>query len=516
MAHMMGAPVSGLDVTQTLVGADPLTAIMLDNMIPRVYGCEMRRGYSRWATGLGGEIRSLMPYNSATGTKLFAASSNGSIYDVSTPSSTPPTPIYTHPVADVLGEWYSVNFVNDAGTFLLSVSAGEGYHIYDGTTWTEVAQGAGAGQINGLDPALFSYIFTWKGRVWFLRKNSAIAYYLPTGQITGTVTPFNFGPFLNHGGPLSVACNWTVDGGEGIDDKLVLISLEGDILIYSGYDPADSSKFTKSGAYYIGHLPSGRRCVSVYGSDISILSEKGLCFLSEILRGQGFFSNAPIAQRVNSQLAQEVSAKMTQRYWELVFLPHEQLILINTPTSSVQDTQWVYEVNTKAFCTLTNMPMLSVATFDRQTFFGDGDGNVWLAFDGSSDGSHDAERGADIEGSIVSAFMPFGEPFRKKIFLLARPTFRAPLAPAVKVSVNSDWSFLAPKGSPQFVPPEGSSLWDSGIWDQTVWNGSDQTYGTWVGVEGEGYYGALSMKVRGEPGTTFVSWQLLTMPGGVL
>lgn len=516
MAHMNGAPVAGLDVTQTLVGADPLTAITLNNLIPRVYGCTLRAGYSQWATGLAGEVRSLMPYNTPTGTQLFAASSNGSIYDVSSPSLVPPTPIYSHPVADVLGEWYSINFVAAGGNYLLSVCAGEGYHIYNGTTWLEVSQGTGAGQINGLDPALFAYIFQWKGRVWFLRKDSAIAYYLPTGQITGTVTPFDFGPFLQHGGPLAVGYNWTVDGGEGIDDKLVLFSLEGDVLIYGGTDPSDASKFAKQGSYFLGHLPSGRRCVSQYGTDLAILSEKGLCFLSELLRGQGFFSNAPIAQRVNSSLAQEVSKKMTQRYWELVFLPHEQLIVINTPTSNAQDKQWAYEVNTKAFCTLTRMPMLCIAAFDRQTFFGDADGNVWLAFSGSSDGSVGATRGADLEGVVVSAFLPFGEPFRKKIFLMARPAFLAPIAPAIKVTINADWSFNQPKGSPQFTPPEGSSLWDSGIWNQTVWNGSEQSYAAWVGVEGEGFYGALSMKIRGEPGTTFVSWQLLTQPGGVL
>lgn len=515
-AHMNGAPVAGIDVTQTLVAADPNTAITLENLIPRVYGCELRRGFSKWATGLGGEVRSLMPYNSSTGVKLFAASSNGSIYDVTELSQTPPTPIYTHPVGDVTGEWYSVNYVNDAGSFLLSVSAGEGYHVYDGTTWVEIEQGTNPGQINGIDPKLLAFIFVWKGFVWFLRKDSALAYVLPYGQITGTVEEINFGPYLSHGGPLEIGHNWTVDAGDGMDDKLVLFGREGDVLLYGGSDPFDANKFAKQGSYYIGHLPSGRRCVSRYSTDLAILSEKGLCFLSELLRGQGFFMNAAIAQRVNSSLAQEVAAKMTQPYWEVAFLAHEQLIIINTPTSTAIDKQWAYEVNTKSFCTLTGMPMLSVTSFDRRTFFGDTEGNVWFGFDGSSDGAVYGTRGKDLEGTVVSAFLPFGEPYRLKRFMMVRPAFLAPVAPAVKVGMNADWSFSAPKGSPQFAPPLGSSLWDSGIWDQTVWNGSEQSYGVWVGVEGMGYYGALSMKVRGEPGTTFVSWQLLEIPGGVL
>lgn len=514
-ANIYAAPIAGLDITETLVSSTPNTALVLENLVPRKYGVELRKGYSQWATGLDGEVRSLMPYISVKSEdKLLAGTSGGKVYDVTDPLA--PVELLSHLPGDFPGEWHSINFAAGDQSYLLAVSQGVGYAVYDGVEFKLAVAGTDPGEIGGVDPLQLAYIFTWKARVWFLRKDSAVAYYIPTGQIYGTLQPFDFGPFLPHGGPLWIGHNWTVDAGDGIDDKLVLFSLEGDVLIYAGIDPSTAATFQKEGAYYLGRLPIGRRCVSRFASDIAILSERGLCFLSELLRGQGMFMNAEIAQRVNVQLARDVASRMNARYWELRFLPHEQLILINTPTLTAVDVQWAFEVNTRAFCKLTKMPMLTVISHNGRTHFGDTDGNVWLGFEGSSDGATATERGADLEGTVMTAFLPHGEAIRLKRFLMVRPAFIAPAAPAIKVALNSDWTFTSPKGSPVFAPPPGSSLWNSAIWNQSVWNGADRSYGAWIGVEGMGYFGALVMRVRGAPGTTFVSWQSLTNAGGVL
>lgn len=520
--HTMPAPNKGLDVTQQLVGSDPLTAIRLENLIPRVFGCELRRGYSRHVSNLDGEVRTLMPYISPSGTKaLFAGTSAGSIYDVTTaaPSSTVPTPLVdAEAIGTIPGQWSYVNFTNDFGSYLLACSAGTGYWIYEPSAgWTKVLEGTAAGDIEGTDPIDFDFVFVWKARVWFLAAGSSTAWYLPVNQITGKVTSFNFGPVLPNGGALCFGTNWTVDGGEGIDDKIVLASYEGDIVIYSGTDPDEASTFQMDGRWFVGHFPAGRRSFARFSSDLMMLSERGLVFLTELLRGKGFFENAQIAQRINPQITQLLSRSMDQKYWEVRFLPHEQLIIINVPTSitAFADEQVAYEVNTQAFCNLTGMPMLTVEFFDRATYSGDIYGNVWLCFNGESDGKIDDVPGKDLQGAVVSAFQPFGEGVRLKRFLMVRPSFIAKSAPAVKLTMNPDWSFKSPKGAPNFAP-RLESAWDIGQWDVSSWGGTDSSFAVWVGVNGVGYYGALSMLVSGAPGTTFVSWQALVEPGGVL
>jgi hypothetical protein len=515
------APNKGLDVTQQLIGADPLTAIRLENLIPRVYGCELRSGYQRWVSNLDGEVRTLLPFISASGTAtLFAATSAGSMYDVTAEqlSSVTPVPLETLMGGTVAGQWSYVTFTNDAGSFLLAVCAGAGYWTYDPTNgWVEVATGTTPGQIDGVDPSTLDYVFVWKSRVWFLQVDSAIAYYLPVNQITGAVKPFNFGPFMPHGGSLCFGANWTVDGGEGMDDKLILVGFEGDVVMYQGTDPDTAADFNMIGRWYIGHMPLGRRGLSRYSADVMMLSERGLVFLTELLRGEGFFANSATAERVNPWLASEFSESSTRRYWEIRFLPHEQLLVVNVPATSgfSSNTQLAFEVNTKAFFTLTGIPVLTLEAFNQGTYSGDHNGNVWKLFTGESDGRIDDVPGKDLEGALVTAFSPLGEGVRLKRFLMVRPSFIAKTAPSVVLALNPDWSFRTPSVSPSFAVG-GESMWDSARWDEGVWSGSSRSYAAWVGITGTGYYGALSMKMSGLAGSTFVSWQVLIEPGGIL
>jgi hypothetical protein len=388
-------------------------------------------------------------------------------------------------------------------------------YLYDGSTWVKVVEGTAALQIEGVDPTTFDFVFVWKRRLWFIQDDSTKAWYLPVDVVAGKATAFDFGAMLPHGGALSLGTNWTVDAGDGIDDKLVMVGEQGDILVYGGIDPNDASSFKNEGRWYIGRMPQYRRCVSRYSADVPLLSERGLVFLTELMRGQGFFANAALAERINPELSKLVHAGLNGKYWEMRFLPQEQLLVINMPTTSVRDTQFVFEVNTKAFCTLVDMPMLCLETSGGRTFFGDGNGNVWSGFDGASDGAVDETPGKDLQGTVVTAFSDFGEGFRQKLFHLVRPSFLATSPPAVQVAINPDWNFRAPGSSPIYTTA-GESLWGSAIWGTSVWGGGEQSYAAWSGATGLGYYGALAMRVRGAPNTTFVSWQAVVSPGGIL
>jgi hypothetical protein len=335
------------------------------------------------------------------------------------------------------------------------------------------------------------------------------------GQVAGKATMFDFGSLFAHGGYLALLTNWTMDGGQGMDDNLVAISSEGDVIIYQGIDPDEAATFQMVGRWFLGRVPKGRRFCTTYGQDVAILSERGLCFLSELMRGQGFFGNAMIAQNINAELATQISATLERRYWEIRFLPHEQLIIINRPTTSSGDQQWAYEVNNKAFCVLTGLPMLTVEGLNGRSFFGDLDGNVWLAFEGNADGTVDDVEGKDLEGTLLTSFQPMGEGFRIKRFLMVRPSFTSRSAPAVQAQLNSDWTFGAPPGAPPYTA-SGTSLWDSGRWDLAVWSGETNSFAAWIGATGTGYFAALALKVRGEANTTFIGWTALVEQGGIL
>lgn len=513
-------PSMGLDVTEPLPNGNPLTALRLENLVPRAKGPTLRAGYWRWCSLMDGQIRSLMDFRGATTSAAakFAASTDGNVYDITAAldSVTTPPIAFSTILGDVPGEYSWVNFTTSAGVhYLVAVGKGAGMWVYDGATWTQITAGGGAMQISGVDPAVFDYVMIWKHRLWFIQADTTVAWYLEVGQVAGAATAFDFGSLLPHGGALAALSNWTVDGGNGIDDNLVIVSTEGDVLLYSGTDPDEASAFQLIGQWFLGRVPVGRRFITLYLQDLAILSERGLCFLSELLRGEGFFSNSQTAQNINSELATLVAADLTTRYWELRFLPREQLIVINTPQTSSGNYQWAYEVNQKAFCTLRGYPALTIETLAGRTYFGDAENNVWLAFDGTTDGAVDVMPGADLEGMCITAFQPLGEGFRVKRFLMVRPSFISSAAPGFLAQLNPDWNFNLPTGSPAYLAL-GDALWNSSLWNDAVWSGSENAYQAWLGVSGIGRYASLSMKVRGYPDTIFVGWQALVTQGGIL
>jgi len=88
--------------------------------------------------------------------------------------------------------------------------------------------------------------------------------------------------------------NWTVDGGDGVDDYLIAIGRAGDVIVYRGEDPeisaidtdgASGAPWVQAGSWYIGDMTASRRPVVEYGAEMYILSTFGLTNLSDLLRG---------------------------------------------------------------------------------------------------------------------------------------------------------------------------------------------------------------------------------------
>lgn len=532
-AYAFPSPMKGLDGSQPLPGGNPQTAVRLDNLIPRNLGCVLRKGYARWNSNLGapaGEIRSLMSFTPGdTPPKLFAANEAGEIYDVTDPrpSSFMPLPVLTVPGGLPPGEWSTLNFTTNVGQhYLVAVNPGGGYWTYDGTTWVEHVMGAGPGNIAGVNPKTFATVTAYKTQLLFTQIGTTDVWHLPSGQISGTATKFPVGSLLPNGGSVAGVANWIFDGsggsgvgaaGGGLDNKLVIISTEGDVLVYgTGDSGLEAGGTNLQGRWFVGRVPVGGRFFSQYAADVAIISERGLSFLTELMRGEGFYMHASAAERINTELSTQVTETLDVRYWEVKFLPHDQLLVIKVPEFRGRlDMQWAFEVNNKAFCMLRGYPMVTIDTYRGRSFGGDAVGNVWILFQGESDGEVDDVPGKDLQGALVTSFQSLGEGVRVKRFLMVKPSFIANSPPGVQVRLNSEWGLSPPNVSPPFLPQE-DSFWDIGLWDTAKWSGQGLSYEAWTGVTGTGRYGALSMRVRGAADTIFVGWQAVVEGGGIL
>lgn len=519
------APTNGLNYRTPISQQDPKDAIVLENMVCRPYGVELRSGWAEHSIGMAGEVHSLMPHVPQEGTlfsKLFAGVDDSNIYDVTSVGTA---------VVDVNipgqvrpGDFSFVNFVTEGESYLCVVSQGGGYWTYTNSGgWVQRVAGAGAGEVEfpvgdttGLDS--FVVIRSWKNRLWFIKADSGDAYFLPTGQVAGELKLFPFGPLFQHGGYLDQMASWTMDGGDGIDDKLVLMSNTGDLLVYEGTNPASAAEFRIVGRWFVGPPPSGRRYMSIYGGDLVIITSKGLTFLSELLQLGGKFHDwVESAGKINQFLGRRVAQTSGQNYWELRYLTNHQLMLVNSPdTADLTDMQIVYEVNALGFSMFRGMPMLCSSEYLGELYFGTTDGRVAKGLVGKSDGALlDATPGTDIEGSVQTAWTHLGTPANLKRFVLVQPFFISTTTPSIKIRINTDWHFSSVEGSPA-LPPTDASLWDLDVWGTAIWGGGQNSYSAWAGVTGLGHYVSLRMKIRGDPGTIFTNWIVVAEVGGIL
>lgn len=522
------APNKGLDVARPLVAQDPLTGIVLNNWWVRKWGPELRGGYKRWTTNLGGGTRTLMPYNTAPGPagsfqkKLFAACNDLNIYDVTSQTGEGVTPAaaVNLPGQDNPGRLSYTNISVGGVNYLAVCGAGAGYWTYDHAGgWvdrTAAVTGTGGAVTD------FDFVMQWKNRLWFIQHNTGKAWFLPVDSIQGAASGFDFGPLLVHGGMLSILSSWTVDAGDGIDDKLVAIGSEGDVLIYAGTDPTSVSTFGIEGRWYIGNVPSGRRFASDTGGDLAIITENGIEYISKIQQGRGLRDpetprDSP-SYRFNEEIGAEVRRTRGQEFWNLIYNSGEEAMIVASPrAAALNSLQFTYTTLPTAWSTFSNMPMRCMELFNGELYFADDDGKVYEAFTVNSDDElSDGTVGTTIYGDVQTAYVTDPKnPMRLKRPLLICPMFQAPSAPSLVAQINTEWGTVGTPGVPAFLVGVGS-LWDSALWDTATWSEEDTAYASWLGCSGLGAYLSLRMRVAALPGTIFTSWKLVYEPGGIM
>lgn len=503
------APTKGLNYRDPLIMLDPQDAVVLDNFIAKPTGVELRGGYQKHTTGLGGAVNTLMTYmaQDPEQNKLFAAVVD-SIFDITEPAESP-TAMVTTTSTD--GFWSSLMFSAPTMNFLCATSPSGGYWTYDATGgWVDRTSA-----LTGLN-APAGCIAAWKNRLWICGEGTAKVFYLPVNSIQGTATEFDLSPLLKHGGTIVGAVNWTMNAGLTIDDYLVFFGSQGDVIIYQGTDPDNASTFALKGIWYMGRPPVGNRFFVQYGGELLVLTELGLIPMSKMVNGVVADTYGVMSARISPELNPLLSRLVDNEGWEVDLLQNSDLLMIKPPPQFNIYRQYVMFLQTGAWSTFTGMSINTMVTYQGQNYFGDVDGNVHLAFSPRRDGiEFDGTGGSPITGQSQGGFNAFGSPANLKIFSMARPILLALSTPSVQAQMNVEYSFSPIYATPTFAE-RGEGVFDDGLWDEAVWAGQTNTYSAWVGLQGMGYYGSLRVAVKGTPGTVYVSSNVMYQPGGVI
>ena len=460
VAVSVQAPVGGWNTRDSVDSMPPQDAFNLDNFWPTVGKVSLRKGYTVFATGVGGsDVKTLAEYHSGTTQHLIAAG-GGAIYECSGGGAAT-----SKATGFSENEWDWVQFNNT----LLMFNGTDAGQNYDGST-------VSANGYTGIATASLKHPDVHRSRVYLIEKDSQSFWYSGVNSIAGALTEFDLSRVGKFGGNLVAQGSWTHDGGSGADDFKVFIMSSGEVVVYSGGDPG--SDFTLVGVYRIG-VPINHRSVLKVGGDMLITTTSDYVSLSEVLR-TGQIGNA---SKLSGAVI-ENSSRASNFGWQLILHQKNEMILSNVPQADGSFDQHGINTLTGAATRFKDLPARTWAVFNNDLYFGDGSGQV-CKYTGNDD------NGSAIQADAEQAWNDFGNPQTKRCTAL-RPVFETAGTISYEIANGYDYErALTP--SPSTTTSTGSP-WDTSPWDTSPWSAENVVDTHWRLSRGAGQN--ISTRVR--------------------
>lgn len=468
------SPVGGWNARDSIASMPQSDAVFLDNWFPEDSYVRVRPGFKPFATIPEDiwepaepdlhNVRTLLSYKSREGVgKLFAAAEDG-IYDITAGGEQ-----LTPEVAATDGRFQYLNFVTAGGSFLFCCNGVDDVLLYDGTDWKELNEESDPA-LTGLPSSSITNVTNFKHRLYLCEKDSLDFWYLPVNSFAGEAQRYPMQAIFKRGGYLVAIDSWTMDGGSGIDDFLILITSEGEVAVFQGYDPANIGNWALVGLFYIGR-PLSRRCFVKLGGDLGILTSQGLFQISQALQTADASDRLAISDKIRNAWHSYIEQGKDEFGWEATVFPEGSFLLVNVPVKSFPEFnsqysyQFVMNLTSGAWCRFVGMPAETWCTHEGKLFFAQHN-RIFQAWEGTDDNLQ------PIDARVKTAFMyPSGRGNLSQITLL-RPIFDATSADIpVQLLVDSDFS--QKELQPSYLEyAQQSSLWDVALWDEAVWSGT--------------------------------------------
>jgi hypothetical protein len=479
------APTGGWNARDSLTGMSPLDAVTLTNWYPATTECQLRKGYAQWATGISGQVQTVMAYSGGSTDKLFAINASGSVYDVTATGAVG---------AAVLtglsnGKWGYLNIATAGGNFLSMANGVDAPRNYNGTTWsTPTITGVTATTLR--DPILYAQ------RQFFIGDNTLKAWYLPVNSIAGAANAIDISALATKGGYIMAHGNWTIDAGAGVNDHYVLVTSRGQVIVYQGSDPSSATTWSMVGVWDLG-APIGHRCMFKWAGDMLIITQDGVVPMSAALQSSRVNPKVALTDKIQFAISDAVSNYAANFGWQLVYVATVNQLWLNVPIQvGINQQQYVMNTINGSWCNYTGWNANCWEIFQDEPYFG-GNGYVGRAW------YTNADAGANIQAFGLQAFNNFNNAGTLKRFTMSRPMFRTNGNPSIYAGINIDFNINDSTAPLTFSPPSFGT-WDSSLWDAATWGGDLSILQYWQGLNGVGYYGAPTVKVASN--TLDVRW----------
>lgn len=500
----IGAPTGGWNARDSLTDMGVLDAVSMVNMFPFTTSVGLRNGYTRYATGLGAQVESLMEYFGGATRKFFAATAGGNVYNVTSSGAVG--------AADLTGlsngRWQYVNNTTSANSYLQMVNGADKMRFYTGTAWAKDGDGAPY-DITGVNSNTFLNLCIHKFRVWAVQKNTLKAWYSASGAVGGAYTVLDLSSVAQMGGSLVACATWTIDAGYGVDDLIAFITTNGEVILYRGTDPAAAATWALVGVWRLGS-PIGTRCWTKWQGDLLIITQDGLVPMSGALQSDRLNPRIYVSDKIQYAMSTAVTSYGSNFGWQVIPFPKENMLFLNVPIAA-GSTQQQYVMNTinRSWCNFQGWEANCFELYNDNLYFG-GNGFVGLAWNTLSDNS------TNINGNTLQAFNNFGNEGVQKRVTMMRPTLLTNGSPSILARINMDFDMSDPTSALSFTATTYGA-WDTGVWDTALWGTDAVVQNNWQGASGIGYWAAPRLKTATLGiSCSWVSTTIVLEPGGIL
>lgn len=335
-----------------------------------------------------------------------------------------------------------------------------------------------------------SAVWVYKNRQYFIERGTLKAHYLDTDSIGGSLSTISLYGIFKRGGSLLFGATWSLDAGDGIDDKCVFVTDHGEVAVYEGTDPG-ADDWALVGRYDITE-PLGKNATMQAGGDLLMLVEAGVVPISAaIKKDPAALSLSAVSRRIQPAWQKEVQ-KRSGQHWEIAKWPSHSLALVTLPKSADGETlsSLVVNLETGAWAKYTGWDARCVTVFNDRLYFGTTDGKV---MEGETGGSDD---GTPFVAQIVYHADHLDAPGITKTVKATRATFLAARPFKPRVSVSTNYKISLPT-APNAVADTDIEGWDAGVWDTATWDAeaSPASISTqWTSIGRTGY--AINVQVQ--------------------
>ena len=475
------APTGGWNERDPLSGMDSKYAVVMDNFFPGTRSVELRRGFREHRTGVGtGAVETLITSHLPTrdnngrvtgSSDAFIACSSGNVYDIT--GETPNMRIGGF--NSNRWQWTQFNgwlimcngedspLLYNGNEFSMATATPQAYAVPE-VIESGLGRAARERQTTPFLQRCFKVI-PFKNRLVFLEKDSPDFWYGGVRAVRGMLRRFPMGTINPSGGRIVDINTLTMDGGDGLDDRLCIFFESGDVAIYAGTDIRFD--FGLEGLFEIGRV-LGPRATLRLGGDLVVLTAEGYLGLKSFLATSARGNPLSISETIRGAVQKQV-AETDSDTWEAVHHPRAGYLLVNVP--SRERVQHVMNLNSKdrGWCRFTNQQAYTWATLNNKLYFGGDNGCVYEADVEHSDNGDPV--GGRIGGRVQQAYWNMGVPARRKRFGMFKGYFSAQgqVAAQIGMGVNLEQD---PR-TRRITTTEGPDVlrWDADDWDVKEYGG---------------------------------------------